>query len=310
MNKLVSIVILTYNRINVLLSVLEKIYNQNYSNFEIIVINNNSTDDTKILLTQKFPKIKLINLNKNIGVSGLNLGLEAAKGEYILQLDDDSYPEKDAIEKSLQYFEQNDKLGILSLKVNNLRYNYCETETFQTRPKLFNGCGVMFSKKLFSKIGYYNSNIFIYYNELDLTARCYNAGFEVLYVSDINVFHLQSSEARVSKNTNPLYTKFRFYHYYLSYFVFLVTYFNTSKIIKYSIKLFFSNLLSCFATNYWLAFIKAAVVNIYRFPNLYKNRTPLNIETQKFYNNGNFPLLDRFVFVNFEKSLLYKWLKK
>jgi hypothetical protein len=306
---LVSIVILTYNRINVLIDVIRKLKQLTYKNIEIIIVNNNSSDETKDKIPELFPDINLINLEKNIGVSALNYGLKAAKGEFILQLDDDSYPEDSTIEAGLNEFYGNKKLGIVAFKVINLRYNICETNNFPVNPRMFNGCGVMFRTAIFEKSGYYNKNIFIYYNELDLSIRVFDKGYEIKYLNDAPVYHLQAPSGRVITEANPFISEFRYYHYFLSYYIFLYTYFNKILIIKYTIKLLLSNLLKAIYFGYYKSFF-IALFKIIKFSfTEYDSRIKISGNTQKYYDNGNFAFIDRMFFPNIENNKFYKWIK-
>ena len=97
----VTVNILSHNRKNELRHTLTKIYEQDYKNIEIIVVDNASSDGTPIMVETEFPEVKLIKLYKNIGIAGWNKGFEVASGEYILVLDDDSYPGSDTINKAL-----------------------------------------------------------------------------------------------------------------------------------------------------------------------------------------------------------------
>ncbi len=306
---LVSIVILTYNRINVLIDVINKLKNLTYKNIEIIIVNNNSTDNTKQKLEELFPEILLINLDKNIGISALNYGLKVAKGKYILQLDDDSYPENDLIEKAIIEFENDNKLGFIAFKVINLRYNICETKDFTEHPKLFNGCGVMFNAQVFYNSGYYNKNIFIYYNEIDLAIRIIDKGYKSLYKQDLIVYHLQTSVSRENKEHNPFISEFRFYNHFISYFIFIYFNFNARYVIKYWVKLIASNLITAVYFKYYKAYLKGIFFCLKLVINKNIKRNPVSLKTQEYYEYGNFPLIDRLFFPNFNKPNIFKWLK-
>lgn len=306
---LVSIVILTYNRIDVLIEVINKLNTLTYKNKELILVNNNSTDNTKEKIEELFPEILLINLDSNIGISALNYGLKLAKGKYILQLDDDSYPEADLIEKAITEFENNNNLGYIAFKVINLRYNLCETNEFPEFPKLFNGCGVMFNAEVFNKSGYYNNNIFIYYNEIDLAIRMIDKGYKTLYKQDLIVYHLQSTAARENKNSNPFISEFRFYNHFISYFIFLYSNFNKRFVLKFTIKLIISNLITAVFYKYYKEYLRGIIKCIKVVFNKNIKSNPVSLQTQALYEYGNFPLIDRLFFPNFNKPKIFKWLK-
>jgi len=111
--KKVSIVMLSYNRKKDVAEGVEALLNQDYKNIEIIVADNGSTDGTAEMIRDKYnDKIQLIALEKNIGIAAYNMGFDRATGEYIVILDDDSFPVKNAITRMVEEFEKNDKLGV------------------------------------------------------------------------------------------------------------------------------------------------------------------------------------------------------
>lgn len=98
----VSVILVTYNRESFLKRSLESILYQTYENFELILVNNGSTDGTYELCknyAQKDNRIKLINIEENHGASrGRNVGLETATADYITIVDDDDYCNKDMLD--------------------------------------------------------------------------------------------------------------------------------------------------------------------------------------------------------------------
>ena len=115
----VSIVMLCWNRWEDVNSSLSKIAEIDYSNLETIVVDNGSTDGSQKNIREKFPWVKLIEAGANLGIEAYNLGFEAAKGEFILIIDDDSYPAKESIERMVQKFLGNPKLGVCAFDVRN-----------------------------------------------------------------------------------------------------------------------------------------------------------------------------------------------
>ena len=87
---LISIIILNYNAGNLLLECVESIYNSNYKNFEIIVVDNVSKDNSDKKCKEKFSDIILIENEKNLGYcGGNNVGIETAKGDFLVILNPD-----------------------------------------------------------------------------------------------------------------------------------------------------------------------------------------------------------------------------
>jgi GalNAc5-diNAcBac-PP-undecaprenol beta-1,3-glucosyltransferase len=85
-----SIVVLTYNRSDLLPRAINSALSQDYNNFEILVINDSSTDNTVEVLAEYSEKIKAFHHSENKGVNGArNTGLDNASGDYLIFLDDD-----------------------------------------------------------------------------------------------------------------------------------------------------------------------------------------------------------------------------
>ena len=109
---IVSIVIPTYNHAKFIGKALESVIDQTYKNWEAIVIDNNSTDDTdKVINQYNDPRIKYLKIN-NDGViaKSRNQGIREAKGEWIAFLDSDDWWTKDKLEVCLSETDKNDFL--------------------------------------------------------------------------------------------------------------------------------------------------------------------------------------------------------
>ena len=108
MKKLISVVIPTYNRGYVIKRAIESIQKQTYSNIEIIVVDDGSTDNTcQIIEGISEPRIRYIYNPKNAGVShARNLGIMAAKGDYIAFQDSDDVWRSDKLEKQIKCMEE------------------------------------------------------------------------------------------------------------------------------------------------------------------------------------------------------------
>ena len=105
MNPLVSIIIPTYNRVEDLKRALQSVFNQTFTDWEVLVVDNHSIDETDSLIKSfNDPKIKLFKIN-NAGViaASRNLGLKHALGEYIAFLDSDDWWLPKKLEESIKY---------------------------------------------------------------------------------------------------------------------------------------------------------------------------------------------------------------
>ena len=112
----VSVIIPVYNSSKYLKECLDSVVKQTYKNLEILIINDNSTDDSiNIIKKYKDPRIKLINLKETNGAAlARNKGIEKATGDYITFIDSDDYWILDKIEKELKFITENDYTFIYS----------------------------------------------------------------------------------------------------------------------------------------------------------------------------------------------------
>ena len=104
---LVSIIILNYNAGNLLLDCVDSIQQTNYDNYEIIVVDNNSTDESHVECSKKFPTISLIQNTENLGYcGGNNVGIKDAKGDYIIILNPDTLVDPNWIKELILAYEK------------------------------------------------------------------------------------------------------------------------------------------------------------------------------------------------------------
>ncbi len=114
----ISVVLPTYNRGDLFLKrAIDSILNQTFSDFELIVIDDGSTDQTRHILNIyqiKDPRIKVIYHQKNKGlVSSLNEGIEASRGKYIARMDDDDVSLPNRFEKQISFLEKHPEITVL-----------------------------------------------------------------------------------------------------------------------------------------------------------------------------------------------------
>ncbi len=114
MQPLVSVIFPVYNSELYLKDSIESILNQSYQNFEFILINDGSTDNSeKIILSYNDKRIVFINNKSNLGlIHGLNEGIKVSKGDYIIRMDADDISLPKRIEKQINYLEENKNVGV------------------------------------------------------------------------------------------------------------------------------------------------------------------------------------------------------
>ena len=213
---LVSIIILNYNAGDLLLNCVESVFKTDYKNFEVIVVDNVSTDNSHKKCKEKFEKIQLIENSKNFGYcEGNNIGIRNAKGEFIIILNPDTIVEDNWISELLKaYFEFGDGLyqpKILSLHEKNILQSTgnmihlfgfgfardkgnLDTNQFNRVEKIgyASGTCLFTSAKILNKIGLLDPFLFLYHDDLDLGWRAAQLGINSYFVPSTSIYHVES----------------------------------------------------------------------------------------------------------------------
>jgi len=193
-------------------TVLENIALQSLVPCEIIIVDNNSEniEQHKNEQLAKDYKADYYLMDKNLGVSGgRNYGLKKAKGDTIIEIDDDAEFESiDAIENAHQYLNKNKNIGILAfsiLKNKKMDFRREEFPFFNKSKKIskvltecawFIGAGHAFRRDIFEKVNYYNDFFPYGQEEIDFSIRVKDNGYDIFYAKDIKVFHNKTDDAR------------------------------------------------------------------------------------------------------------------
>jgi len=216
MKVLVSVVILTWNRKDDLLETVAELKESTYAPIEIIVVDNGSNDGTQEAINEKFPQVNFVRLEKNVGIAGYNIGMKKARGEYVVLLDSDSFPDESAIERMVKIFESDSKVGAVAFDVHNLIVESRESgvgsqkslDLFKCKDVYgYNGAGVGIRKECLEKAGYLFEPYFLYFNEQDHAFRILQAGYKIKFHPEIIAYHKTSTTSRVSSSAPYFYTR-------------------------------------------------------------------------------------------------------
>jgi GT2 family glycosyltransferase len=195
----ISFVILNYNREKELLITVGKTMElmAGKSDYEIIVVDNASSDNSIISLSRAYPEVRILARSKNIGIAGWNDGFELAKGEYLVVLDDDSNIVS-GLDEAIAVLDDDPKIGILALNVTGGAFPTDYLVHMEDNID-FIGCGAIIRKTLFEKIGGFAEWLFIYTHEWEYAIRCLDAGFSIRYFAHCYVDHRTSVINRSSR---------------------------------------------------------------------------------------------------------------
>jgi len=232
-----SVIILNYNVRHFLelcvLSVQNAIQN---IDAEIIVVDNNSQDDSCTMMKQRFPNVKLIENKENSGFpKGNNIGVANAQGEYICILNPDTVVAEDTFTKVLAFAKKQKNLGIVGVKLIDGTGNFLPeskrgiptpfvaftkiTGLYKIFPKTFGkyyaqhisenetgkveilvGAFMLMKRDLYNEIGGFDENCFMYSDDIDLSFMVLKKGKSNFYFHETSVIHYKG-ESTVKDGT-------------------------------------------------------------------------------------------------------------
>ena len=220
MDTLVSIIIPHWNGIDILSECIDSLNNTEYSNFEIIVVDNYSSDESVKWLKANHPKIKIIENDKNYGYAGgCNRGINNSKGDYIVFLNNDTIHKKDWLSNLVTFMNKRPDCAAVQPKI----LNYYERDKFDyaggagghmdilcypfARGRLFleqeidnnqydddapcfwaSGTAIMVRKEFFLEVEKFDENFFAHMEEIDLCWRLQLKGHNI-YVNPKSVIY-------------------------------------------------------------------------------------------------------------------------
>lgn len=220
-NPLVSIIIVNWNRKDDLLFTLNEISKEKYSNLEVVIVDNNSTDGSRTEVPKKYPEYKYINLSENLGCEeGYNVGVLNASGEILIYLDSDAYIENGGIKKIVDVFKKDNHIGIIDPLIINYHSKLPQNGTGNVWPlenTMFTGCAVAIKRDVIDKIGLRPGNFYIYASEADVCIRVLDAGYKIKHEKNIIAYHKESPVKRLSSlffyysTRNVIWLIFKYY---------------------------------------------------------------------------------------------------
>lgn len=212
MNPKISIIVPVYNVEKYLPKCIESILNQSFKNFELILINDGSTDKSGEICNKYSEidkRIKVIH-NKNIGLAGTrNVGLKISKGEYIGFIDSDDYISEDMF-KLLYNSCIEENSDISTIGICEVDENYAKINEFIPKDIKFSellkrahACNKLYKKSLFIQ-----NNLFYkegrYYEDLELIPKIFILAKKISYVNHIGYFYLQRSNSITHSMDNKI----------------------------------------------------------------------------------------------------------
>ncbi len=235
-NPLVSIVILNWNGKNHLTRCLGSLSKMSYKPVEVIVVDNHSSDGSQAVVRNKFSWVRLIENKENLGYSGgNNVGIRASRGRYIFILNNDTEVDKNFLEPLVSVCEADTAIGCIQPKLlyasnHHLlnavgsyltstgflyHYGYRKSQSrlqYNRRIPIYSakGAAMLLRKEALARVGLFDEDFFIYFEETDLCHRLWLAGYTVVYEPTSVVYHHEAVDThRQMQEFTITYLSFR-----------------------------------------------------------------------------------------------------
>jgi len=223
-----SIITINYNGLKETLALIESIpFNDK---MEVIVVDNASEDSEAEQISLRFPNVKIVKSNKNLGFAGgNNLGIKASKGKYLLLINNDTYFEIFNIQALIDRLNSDPNIGIVcpkikfawppqpiqfagytplsNITIRNQAIGFGEEDHGQydvahTTPYA-HGAAMLIKREAIDKVGLMPECYFLYYEELDWSMMFTRAGYQIWYDPKCTIFH---KESQATGQNSPLRT--------------------------------------------------------------------------------------------------------
>lgn len=204
-NLLVSVIIVNYNGMALLEKCLSSLSDTQYNNYEVIVVDNSSSDGSSALVRDKYPHVTLVQLDRNYGFAKPNnIGAKKAKGEYLVFLNNDTEVSPEWLTELVKVAQHDTKIAIcqsLLLKndgidssgdfVDDLGRAYSDKNHKDDVAPILSARGAaMFAKKdFFWDLGGFDEKFFVSFEDIDIGWRAWLWGYKVYLVPKSVVYH-------------------------------------------------------------------------------------------------------------------------
>lgn len=252
MSKLISIITVNYNGFNDTCELIDTLP-LNDDSLEVIVIDNASEKNEALLIEARYPNVKAIRSNTNLGFAGgNNLGINAATGKYLFFINNDTIIKDFNIKVLINRLESSSKIGMVCPKIrfawedNPIQFaGYTELSRITLRNKSIgfgekdmgqhntphptpyaHGAAMLVKREALEKVGKMPECYFLYYEEYDWSIIFRRAGYEIWYEPLFTIYH---KESKSTGQNSPLKT------YYITRNRLLLARRNEKTYIKYII---------------------------------------------------------------------------
>jgi GT2 family glycosyltransferase len=226
---IVSVVIPNWNGKHLLEVCLPSLKTQIFQHFEVIIVDNGSSDGSVDYIKKNFPKFSIIDLKENTGFSpAVNLGIKKAKGKYIFLLNNDTKVDKNCIKYLVETLNKKHDVGMVAAKMlnfytpelidsagdyidvvghaNNIGLGEKDGPKYNKEDYVFlvTGGGSLIRKKVFEQVGLLDDSYFAYFEDVDFCLRAQFQGFKGYYQPKAVVYHIHMA----TSSKNPAFKEY------------------------------------------------------------------------------------------------------
>ncbi len=218
---MVSVVIPNWNGMRYLRSCLESLRKQSYRDFEVIIVDNGSTDGSVEFVRESFPEVRLLEFEINHGFSvAVNEGIRCSAGEYVALLNNDTEVHPDWLKELIAGLEGEEEVGFCASKILysdrrniinsagdavsvagyawNIGKGSEDDGRFDTKRRVFgaSAAACIYRREIFERIGLFDEDYFAYFEDVDLSFRAQLMGYRCLYLPLAVVYHKEGGVSR------------------------------------------------------------------------------------------------------------------
>jgi GT2 family glycosyltransferase len=209
-----SIIIPHFNGKQHLDDCLHSLRQQTFTDFEVLLVDNGSTDGSQAYVRQQFPEVRLLELGRNLGFTGAcNAGWRAAQGEFIILLNNDTeadpnwlgevvggfgrYPQAGAIASKMLLFDRRDHFHTAGdyVRIDGIPGNrgvwQRDVGQYDREEVVFSACGgaAAYRRQLLDEIGFLDDDFFFSCEDVDMGWRANLAGWQTMYIPTAVIYH-------------------------------------------------------------------------------------------------------------------------
>lgn len=243
-SELVVIIILNLNKKEDILECLEGVFKLGYSPYEVVVVDNGSTDGSVEAISKAFPEVHLVRSANNLGVAGgRNLGIKYANDnfqyKYLFFLDNDTLVEKESLSELIRGIQKDKQVGLVTPKsyrmslpqviasAGGIGINFYTGSVYdigsgevdkgqydQAKFVTSSGGLVLVKKEVFYQVGWFDEIFNPYgWEDIDFSLRAGKGGFEILYVPEAVIYHKGGKGGR--ERVLPEYEKYKVRNFFI-----------------------------------------------------------------------------------------------